>query len=289
MAVRYCGREFSDEEMERIRGIIRGNPSYARVHLSRSVCEELGWSKADGGLKEMSCRVAMLRMQRDGHIQLPPPRTANQGGRYRISRTLFGEAREELRGDLKLISDLRLEQVRSRSESQLWNELIDRYHYLRYTALPGAQLRYMIQSADQPLGCLGFSASAWKIAPRDEWVGWSAEQRKRNLHLVVNNSRFLLLPWIRIGNLATKVLAMAARQLADDWFERYRYRPVLIETFVEVQRFHGTCYKAANWICLGQTKGRGRNDVFHRGSRDAAKSIWVNPLSRRFKEVLRGE
>jgi len=289
MEVRYCGREFSAEEMARILEIIHENPAYTRHDLSRAVCKELQWLKVDGGLKEMSCRVAMLRMQRDGLIQLPPPARVHNGGRYRISRTLFAEPQEEVTGSVEEITGLSLELVRSRSASHLWNEFIDRYHYLGYTALPGAQLRYLIQSAEQPLGCLGFGASAWKIAPRDEWIGWSAEQRKKNLHRVVNNARFLVLPWFRIKNLATKVLAMAARQLPDDWHNRYGYRPALLETFVEVDRFQGTCYKAANWLCLGVTKGRGRNDVFHQPSREPVKSIWVHPLCRRFREVLCGQ
>ncbi|MBI2837491.1 MAG: DUF4338 domain-containing protein [Acidobacteria bacterium] len=287
MTVRYCGREFSAQEMARIREIIQGNPAYTRRNLSWAVCREFQWLKADGGLKEMSCRVAMLRMQRDGLIQLPPPARPHHGGRYRIARTLFAEPQEEVTGSVEQIAGVRLDLIRSRSESHLWNELIDRYHYLGYTALPGAQLRYLIQSAEQPLGCLGFSASAWKIAPRDEWIGWSADQRKKNLHLIVCNARFLLLPWIRVRNLATKVLAMAARLLPNDWVDRYGYRPVLLETFVEVGRFHGTSYKAANWLCVGLTKGRGRNDV-HTQAREPVKSIWVQPLSRHFREVLCG-
>jgi len=287
-SARYSGREFSPEEIGRIREIISENPNHTRRDLSRAVCREFQWLKVDGGLKEMSCRVAMLRMQRDGLIRLPPPAGPHHGGRYRIGRTLFGEPQEEVAGSAGQIADLSLGMVQSRSDSHLWNELIDRYHYLGYTALPGAQLRYLIRSAEGPLGCLGYGASAWKIAPRDEWIGWSAEQRERNLHLIVNNARFLLLPWVRVRNLATRVLAMATRQLPEDWFNRYGYRPVLLETFVEVDRFQGTCYKAANWLCLGLTKGRGRNDV-HTQAREPVKSIWVHPLSRRFREVLHGE
>jgi len=285
MAARYCGREFSAEEIARIREIIRENPTYTRQALSCAVCRELQWFKADGGLKEMSCRVGMLRMQRDGLIQLPPPARRHNGGRYRIRRTLFGEPQEEVGGSAREMAGLRLELVRSRAESHLWNELIDRYHYLGYTALPGAQLRYLIQGAEQPLGCLGFGASAWKTAPRDQWIGWTAEQREKNLHLIVGNARFLLLPWVRVRNLATKVLGLAARQVPDHWCERYGYRPVLLETFVDVERFHGTSYKAANWLCVGLTKGRGRNDV-HTEAKEPVKSIWVLPLSRRFREVL---
>ena len=154
------------------------------------------------------------------------------------------------------LPDLRLEPVSGQRVSSLWNEYIHRYHYLGYQPLPGAQLRYLITSADRVLGALGFGAAAWKTAPRDQWIGWTAKQRKRNLHLVVNNARFLILPWVTSRNLASKALGMAARRLPGDWEAAYSYRPVLLETFVQKDRFAGTCYKAANWTCLGDTKGR---------------------------------
>ena len=154
---------------------------------------------------------------------------------------------------------------------------VHRYHYLGYQPLPGAQLRYLITSAGRMLGAFGFGAAAWKTAPRDQWIGWTAEQRKRNLHLVVNNARFLILPWVKSPNLASKVLSMAARRLPTDWQTAYSYRPVLLETFVQKDRFAGTCYKAANWRYLGDTKGRGKLDVKHENT-IPIKAIFVYPL-----------
>jgi hypothetical protein len=183
------------------------------------------------------------------------------------------------------LSDLCLNHVDNTKESYLWNEYIARYHYLGYNPLPGAQMRYFAVSNGQILALMGFGASAWNVAPREEFIGWNDEQRRKNLHLVVNNARFLILPWVGSKNLASKLLGMAVRRLPDDWNQRYGYRPVLLETFVETQRFRGTCYKAANWIFVGQTKGRGKCDV-KKIACLPIKDIWLYPLSKSFKNVL---
>ena len=179
-----------------------------------------------------------------------------------------------------------LEPVLSRPDSALWNEYIDRYHYLGHTPLPGAQLRYFARWEDRILALLGFGAPAWKTAPRDRFIGWRPSERERNLQLIVNNARFLILPWVQSKNLASKLLALASRQLPQDWQDRSAYRPVLLETFVETQRFTGACYKAANWIHVGQTQGRGKLDRDHKADLPT-KSIWLYPLSRHFRRSLR--
>jgi len=177
--------------------------------------------------------------------------------------------------------------VARREDSHLWNEYVERYHYLGYEPLPGAQLRYFARAGGRILALLGFGAAAWKTAPRDRFIGWNVEQRRSRLHLIVNNARFLILPWVRSRNLASRLLAMAARRLADDWQHGYGYRPVLVETFVETPRFSGTCYKAANWIYLGQTQGRGKLDV-DRTARLPKKSVWAYPLVPDFRRTLCG-
>jgi len=179
---------------------------------------------------------------------------------------------------------LQLELV-EKADSALWNEYIDRYHYLGYTPLPGAQLRYFVKSEDQVLALLGFGAAAWKTAPRDAYVGWDASTRKKNLHLVVNNARFLILPWVRSKNLGSKILSLISKRIRADWQERYHYEPVLLETFVEKERFLGTCYKAANWVYVGDTKGRGKPDVHHECNLPV-KSVWLYPLRKDFRERL---
>jgi len=282
LMVRYCGRDFSEKEMRIIHALIADNPQQHRAALSRMVCEELGWFKADGGLKEMSARVAMLRMQTDGLIQLPKPRGKKH--KQNIQFTPATEPDPAVQLPVSALPPLRLQMVDT-TTTRLWNEYIHRYHYLGYTPLPGAQLRYFIIADDQILALISFSASAWQCAPRDQHIGWSQEQRKRNLHLIINNSRFLILPWVQSKNLASKTLAMAARKIADDWQYRYNYRPVLLETFVEKGRFKGTCYKAANWQLMGQTKGRGKLGPAGKIS-VPIKDIWLYPINSEYKNVL---
>ena len=282
---RFCGRDFSGQEIGRLRDLIGEDPTRSRAQLSRLACQLLGWFKPDGGLKEMSCRVAMLRMHRQGLLQLPPPRN-RKGGSGRIEHTFWSAPQPLLSRPVHELPGVHLEPVLSRPDSALWNEYIDRYHYLGYKPLPGAQLRYFACSQERILALLGFGAAAWKTAPRDRFIGWRPSERERNLQLIVNNARFLILPWVESKNLASKLLAMAARQLPEDWHDRYAYRPVLLETFVDTGRFTGACYKAANWIHVGQTQGRGKLDRHHQ-SNLPIKSIWLYPLTKHFRSLLR--
>lgn len=285
---RFCGRDFSLEEIETIRRLIADNPKANRSRLSRIVCQELNWLKPDGLLKDMSCRVAMIRMQDNGLIELPLPTQTNGNGKPYRRRT--PEAEPELftiQNSAGKLQGLELELVVERKASHLWNEYIDRYHYLGYQPLPGAQLRYFAKTQGRTVALLGFGAAAWKTAPRDNYIGWTAKQRERNLHLIVDNARFLILPWVQSRNLASKLLSIATRALPHHWQNRYGYTPVLVETFVEIPRFTGTCYKAANWTCLGETKGRGKLDVNHQ-AKLPTKSIWITPLNKHFRNYLCG-
>jgi hypothetical protein len=280
---RYCGRHFSAEDLVRIRCLIAEAPGRTRAELSRLTCQALGWYKPDGGLKDMSARVAMLRMHHDGLIKLPPPRHPRPRATMAItSQTDPGPA---IVSPARALTPLRLQPVQNREDSRLWNEFIHRYHYLGYQPLPGAQLRYLIFSGSQPIALLGFGAAAWQVAPRDRYIGWSHEQRQRHLPLIVNNARFLILPWVHSRNLASLILAKAAKVLPRQWRERYGYTPVLLETFVEKPRFQGTCYQAANWVYLGQTQGRGKLGPARKQS-VPIKDLWVYPLAQCFREVL---
>ena len=282
--MRYCGREFTSADLDLIRALIAASPPLNRAQLSRAVCERLAWLRPDGRLKEMSCRVALLRMQADGLIALPPPRKVKPVGYHahpEIERAIVEPQTVPVVDLARLTVDL----VGPKCDSLLWNAYIQRYHYLGHQLIPGAQLRYFVRAADQVIALLSFGASAWKTQPRDQFIGWTHEQRPRNLHLIVNNARFLILPWIRCRNLASRALALISHRLQQDWHTRYAYRPVLLETFVEKPRFAGTCYKAANWHYLGDTQGRGKLDRLHRNA-EPVKSIWVYPLVSDFRRHL---
>jgi hypothetical protein len=257
----YCGRQFSTPDVDLIRSLIAGGLN--RYHLSRVFCEKTEWTKPDGGL----------------NILLPPPqRPANNHLKKPKEIALPLPATTENVGTLAL-------ELVDRRTSTLWNAYIDRYHYLGYTPLPGAQLRYFVKADDEILGLLGFSAAAWKCAPRDTFIGWDATTRKKNLHLVVNNARFLIL--VKVKNLASRMLSLAAKRIVTDWRTRYGYAPVLLETFVDTERFTGTCYKAANWICAGATQGRGKLDIRHE-RKLPVKSVWLYPLDKDFRRCLNG-
>jgi len=281
--MKYCGRVFEDSEIEFIRNLAL-EPSISRRELSRRICQQFEWRKADGGLKDMSCRVALLRMQKDGLVELQSVKRRGNP-HHAIPRTMDTALQPPILCSAGQLHNIRLEVVKPGKSSKLWNEYIDRYHYLGHKTLPGAQLRYFARSDEGLLALFGFGAAAWKVAPRDKFIGWSPSQREINLHLIVNNARFLILPWVQCRHLASKLLGLVTRRLADDWQDRYNYRPVLLETFVEKERFAGTCYRAANWIVLGDTQGRGKLDRTNAYPLPI-KSIWVLPLTTRFREAL---
>ncbi len=286
---RYCGRDFAPAELDLIRALLaQSEPRLNRTQVSQALCAALDWRKPDGGLKEMSARVALLRMQRDGLLTLPPPLTGMpRSDPPAASPRSDPPALLPLPAALAQVRPLRLSLLRPRDpRSRLWNEFVERYHYLGYKPLPGAQLRYFVEAPDGLLlALLGCGAAAWKTAPRDRFVGWDAATRQRNLPLVVNHARYLILPWIRIPSLASHLLACLQRQLPDDWQQRYRLRPVLLETFCETPRFAGTCYRAANWIHLGQTQGRGKLDTRHEYNQPV-KNVFVKPLCPDWKQIL---
>jgi hypothetical protein len=281
---RYCGRTFTDTELVAIRQLIAASPGTSRAELARQVCQLIGWRKPDGGLKDMSCRVVMLRMQRDGLITLPPARVMNNIA-FRYEPTPATAPEQPIGQAVHELPAPEFHLVQAKKDSLLWNEYIQRYHYLGYTKLPGAQLRYFVTINGRFVALLGFGAAAWKTAPRDQFIGWNPEQRLNNMHLIVNNARFLILPWVQSKGLASTILARIARLLPIHWQQRYGYRPVLLETFVQSDRFRGTCYKAANWIHVGQTKGRGKLDVTNQYALPI-KEIWLYPLARNFRKVL---
>ena len=282
---KFSGRLFSGEDIELIRNVIQAAESHPRAEIARRVCNKLDWRNVRGDLKAMSCRVALLRMHREGLIELPPPRNGNGNGKPLSKRQLIYPPQPTLTCLVNELINLQLVLVQSKEDSALWNGLIDQYHYLGYKPLPGAQLRYLIRHQGGVLGAIGWGAAAWKVAARDQWIGWTPAMREAGLSQVLNNARFLILPWVRCKNLASKVLAMSERCLPMDFESRYGIKPVLLETFVEKDRFQGTCYRAANWQYLGQTQGRGKCDVRHQALLPV-KSLFVRPLEPSFRHDL---
>ena len=284
---RYHGRDFTAAEMTLLRELIAGPPAMSRHALSREFCRRIGWTRPDGGLKDMMARVVMLAMHKDGRIELPPPKW-RQGRRAPVA---FGPDTEPPLlpppTALDEVRPLRMRIVKRRERwGRLWNEYVGRYHYLGYTTLVGAQMRYAVHANDgTPLAMLGFSTAAWKLAPRDEFIGWSRPMREKNLPLVVDNPRFLILPWIHIPNLGSHILAIVRQRLPGDWTERYNTTPVLIETFVETPRHTGAVYRASGWTYVGATQGRGRYDTKKRYDKPK-KDIWLRPLRKDWKRIL---
>jgi hypothetical protein len=285
-ARRYCARNFSPADLAHIRGLLEIQPVLNRVALSRRICQDLGWVNALGRPKEMSCRVALLRMEKDGLLRLPPPLRKNGGGRRCFKISSASNPAEPVHAWVGVLEPLLFQRVEKGKNSSLWNELIQRYHYLGYRPMSGAQMRYLVRSADgRLLAALGFGASAWQIKPRDQYIGWNPRQRALGLHRIVNNARFLILPWVRCCGLASRILSGIIKPLRADWNWRYGYQPVLLETFVEIPRFTGTSYRAANWIRLGPTQGRGKLEKQHRPI-SSLKDIWVYPLHPKFRQIL---
>ena len=287
---RFCGRVVDKNQVSEIVEIVAIFPKLSRAELANTICELFSWKRPTGKLKTVECRQFLERLDAKGIIRLPACREHNaKGTKTNVHRTDQADRQAIISVKLSELSPIVLSRVKTKEQRDLWYEYIDRYHYLGYQLPFGAQLRYFIESAAKDavfLGCLQFSSPAWKMAPRDRWIGWNDEQRQRNLQKVISNSRFLIFPWVQVKNLASSVLALAVKTVPDDWQSCYGYRPVLMETLVAQKRFKGTCYKAANWVHVGSTTGRGRMDRENKRQGMAVKEIYVYPLSKRFRQEL---
>jgi hypothetical protein len=283
MAWQFCGQPLSARELELIVDVTGSCSGVSRTELAATVCELLDWRRANGRLKSRECWALLEQLEAAGELRLPVRRaTKPKGACTAVPRSARGEAPgETLRAPLAELTPLTLTRVVTSEQHRLWRELVGRYHYQGYTVPFGAQLRYLLGvSRPQPqvIGCLQFSSPAWRLAARDRWIGWDDAQRARALQRIVNNSRFLLLPWVQVPNLASAVLARAARRIVEDWQAAYAVRPLLLETLVDGAHFTGTCYRAANWRELGTTSGRGRMDRSHQRHGAAPKTVFVYPL-----------
>lgn len=280
-----CGREISMEEIAEIRETVSTFSRLSREELAATICEHLGWYSAAGTPKADACLKLLGSLESRGLLKLPAKHVSMRSERRRPVLTERTEPGEQIEGGLRDVGPVRVAVVRGKEETALWNEYVERYHYLGYKQPFGCFARYFVQSGRGALGCLLFAGAAKSLGERDRWIGWNESARLRNLGWVVNNTRFVIFPWVRVRYLASHVLGQAVRLIREDWRERWSYRPVLLETFVDPQYYDGTCYRAANWRCLGMTSGEG---LVRKGRSytTSPKKIFVKPLVDDFRTVL---
>lgn len=285
--IKLQGRELTTDDIDFIRLLIADNPTWHRRKLSVALAEAWDWRNAKGDLKDMASRTLMLKLHDRGAIELPPRR------RPPTKRTTQGQIQTVLHDTspiealLRALQPLKVITVTPRSAYEpLYNCFLASYHYLGYTGTVGENMKYLIlDNQDRPLACLLFGSSAWSAAERDAHIGWDRETRQRNVNFTTNNTRFLVLPWVRVKCLASHVLGLVTRRIGQDWQARYGHPIYCLETFVERARFRGTCYQAANWQCVGQTRGRSRNDRYTNLS-VPVKDIYLYPLQRDYRQQL---
>jgi hypothetical protein len=284
---RYRGQEIGSDQIVFLREFIRTHPTSSRWKLSRQLCEALGWRQANGALRDMVCRGLLLMLERAGQIELPPVRRHIRGqcrtGRPRPEAVLVDDT--ALAMPLKALGPIEIQTVRRTADEPLFNSLMEHYHYLAYEQPVGEHLKYLAWAQGRPIACLAWSSAPRHLGSRDRYIGWSAEARLRNIRFIVYNTRFLILPWVRVPHLASHILGKMTRTLSDDWEQRYGHPVYFAETFIDPGRFRGTCYRAANWQLLGLTTGRGKNDQTNQPNRPI-KEILGLPLTPRFREYL---
>ncbi len=284
----YRGRVVTDKDIIFINELIAQNPDNSRWALSRKLCRAWNWVQPNGALRDMVCRGLMLELHRAGDIRLPEKKRfpgnpfvdRRKPEKIQIDETLLATELFNLR-------PLEFCQVRRGPYEKLFNSLVEHYHYLGYCHPVGEQLKYIVYANGRPIACLAWSSAVRHIGSRDRFIGWGAEARKKYLHLLAYNTRFLILPWVRVPSLASHILGRMTKILTTDWRRVYNHPICYLETFVDKTRFAGTCYKAANWIYLGDTTGRGKSDHTHKANR-SIKAVWGYPLTRDFRNRLWG-
>ena len=290
-AVTFSGRTFPSAEIALMREIAQHYAGLGVTEIARTVCELLDWKRPSGRLKNHECRLLLEQLRDSGELTLPAVRALGGRGSRRMKTPATGgqpaDGKEPVTAEAARFRDLELQLVEGAGESRLWRECVVRHHYMGCPVPYGAHLRYWVRHQGRELGCLLWTSPAWRMKARDEWIGWSDDQRRENLQRIVNNGRFLILPWVRVPHLASHVLALALKRLSGDWLKRYGHPVWLVETFVEEDRFEGTAYRAAGWLRVGQTTGRTRQDR-QRKLKVPLKSVWVKPLHPRFREQLCG-
>ena len=287
---RYRSQVITTTQVEFVRQLIAQHPGATRRRLSLLLCEAWQWKQANGAPRDMVCRGLLLGLHRAGHIELPPARLRGFNPAARYSRERWKVVAVELdttplAAPLPALRPLEFRQVRRTSEEALFNTLLEQYHPLGYVQPVGEHLKYSVYARGRLIACLAWSSAPRHLGARDRFIGWSAEARRRNLRFLAYNPRFLILPWVQVKHLASHILGQMARRIADDWERIYRHPIYFLETFVDPERHRGTCYRAANWVVMGRTTGRGKNCPNKRPNR-SIKEVLGYPLTPRFRELL---
>lgn len=285
--VKIRGKIFTESLIHKLQLLLSRNADKGRIELSRVICLHLGWVQPNGNPQDVACRDILLKLERQGVLRLPPRKSSGRDNQRGLAKYLLELPLEEypVTGKLGEFSLCQLLHAEGRDECRRWNGFIDRYHYLGYRPMVGRSLKYWIRLGNQDVGLIGWGSPSWKLAGRDEFIGWDPATRERNLQGIANNTRFLILPWVHVKYLASHVLALCARQVPVDWKSRYGVVLFLFETFVDSTLYRGTCYKAANWVHAGQSKGSSKSgDSYHYHGQK--KDIYLYPLVKDFRERL---
>lgn len=282
----YRGRQVRRNDIAFIRQLIVSQPQASRRTLSKMLCDSWNWVQPNGMRRDMVCRSLMLLLHRAGHIELPPVRHKPHNPLAQRRKPAPIEVdRDQLCMSLRELGPLELRQVRRTDDESLLNSLIEMHHYLGYTQPVGEHLKHVVYAGKRPIACFTWSSAPRHLGPRDRYIGWSADARKRNIRFIAYNSRFLILPWVKVPHLASHLLGHLTRVLSSEWERVYGHPIYFVETFVHRQKYRGTCYLAANWTYLGKTTGRGKDDLTHRANRPI-KDVLGYPLARRFRKLL---
>lgn len=281
---RLQGRNITGADINCVRRLIEENPSFTRRRLSQEICHLWNWKNAQGQIKDMACRTLLLKLERKNLVVLPVRR---REPRPRLRKVYLPHVKDPIASDLRSLQPVKVVNVKTGTEHQkIFSCLLDEHHYLGYKTSVGENMKYLVfDRQDRMLACLLFGSAAWKTTPRDVFIGWSYEARQKNVNLITNNTRFLILPWISVPHLASHVLSLISGRIMNDWIEKYNHPVWALETFVDTTRFKGTCYKAANWIYLGKTQGRTRNDRYHK-IQASIKDVYLYPLKSDFRKAL---
>lgn len=279
------GKSVGQKELEEIKALVQEHWQQGRTFISKQICRFWNWRQPNGWLKDRACRDLLLVLEKKGLITLPASKQKRKQVKKRPQQQGYLIDTSPCEGSVSDYSSLTFSMIRKTSKEGLWNHLVASYHYLGNPLIVGSHLKYLAYLDGQVVACLGWGSAAWKVQARDSFIGWNQETRKRNLHLVANNVRFLILPWVKVPHLASKILAANVKLLVKDWLDFYHVPLVLLETFVESAKFNGTCYKAANWQHVGNTAGSaksGANYHYH----GSTKAVFLYPVHKKFRELL---